>query len=206
VTTLTPRAQATRARLLDAVFREIARLGYDGATVDSIAERAGVSKGAFYGHFPSKDAAFEVVVREQCEVRRQQLREACEAELEQGRSAMQVGFAAGFSTALDDPDWPKFFIEHARFAERDAEAAATHAAEYAAWADLIAELLDRSREMGLLVFDGEARAVARVCMAVVDGFSLQAIIDPESVHKDEVAPMVAHLFSRALGGEAASAG
>jgi AcrR family transcriptional regulator len=200
VTTLTPRALATRAKLLDAAFREIARHGYEGATVDSIAERAGVSKGAFYGHFPSKDAAFEDVVREQCEARRRQLREACEAELDQGRSAMAVGFAAGFATALEDPDWPKFFLEHARFAERDAGAAAVHAAEYAAWADLIAELLDRSRGLGLLDFEGEARAVARVLMAVVDGFSIQAIIDPESVRQEEVAPMVAHLFSRALGG------
>ena len=73
-------------------------------------------------------------------------------------------------------------------------------AEYAAWADLIADLLDRSRELGLLDFEGEARAVARVLMAVVDGFSIQAIIDPESVRQEEVAPMVAHLFSRALGG------
>lgn len=200
MTTLTPRAQATRAKLLDAAFREIARQGYEGATVDSIAERAGVSKGAFYGHFPSKDAAFEAVVREQCAARRQRLREVCEAELEQGRSAMAAGFAAGFANALEDTDWPKFFLEHARFAERDPGAAAVHAAEYAEWADVIGDLLDRSRELGLLDFEGEARAVARVLMAVVDGFSIQAIIDPESVRRQEIAPMVAHLFSRALGG------
>lgn len=200
MTTLTPRAQATRAKLLDAAYREIARQGYEGATVDSIAERAGVSKGAFYGHFPSKEAAFAEAIREQSGARREQLRAACEAELEQGRSAMAVGFATGFASALEDTDWPKLFLEHARFAERDADAAALHAAEYAAWADLIAGLLDRSRGMGLLAFDGEARAVARVLIAVVDGFSLQAIIDPESVHQEEVAPMVARLFSTALGG------
>ena len=200
MTTLTPRAQATRAKLLDAAFREIARQGYEGATVDSIAERAGVSKGAFYGHFPSKEAAFAAVMRDQSRTRREALRESCESELAQGRSAMAVGFAAGFASALEDSDWPKFFLEHARFAERDADAAAVHGAEYAAWADLIADLLERSCELGLLAYEGDSRAVARVLIAVVDGFSLQAIIDPESVRQDEVAPMVAHLFARALGG------
>ena len=78
-----------------------------------------------------------------------------------------------------------------------------HAAEYAAFADLIAELLERSVELGHLSFEGDPLAVARVLMAVVDGFSMQALVDPDSVRREEVAPMVARLFSRALGDAAA---
>jgi AcrR family transcriptional regulator len=199
VRALSARAQATRERLLEAAFRVIARQGYEGATVDAIAERAGVSKGAFYGHFPSKEFIFATVLRERCAEKRAAIREACEAEIDQGRSAMAAGFAQGFAGALEDPDWTRLFFEHARLAARDPAAAEVHGAEYAAFADLIAELLERSVEMGHLSFEGDPRAVARVLMAVVDGFSMQALVDPDSVRREEVAPMVARLFSRALG-------
>ena len=45
----------TRARLLQAAGDVVARDGYDGASVDRIAEAAGYSKGAFYSNFASKE-------------------------------------------------------------------------------------------------------------------------------------------------------
>jgi AcrR family transcriptional regulator len=198
---LTARAEATRARLLDAAQGVIAREGYEGATIDAIAEAAGVSKGAFYGHFPSKEAAFAAVLRERCAAKRAQLRAVCEAELDRGRSAMVAGFTQGFANVLEDREWIRLFIEHARFAEMNAEAREVHAAEYRAFAELIAELLERSRALGLLDFEGSAAPMARVMMAVVDGFALQFLVDPDAVVREEVAPMVAHVFGRALGGQ-----
>lgn len=44
--------------------REFARHGYDGASVERIAEQAGLTKGAVYYHFGSKEGLFEVVLRE----------------------------------------------------------------------------------------------------------------------------------------------
>ena len=53
------------ARLLDAATRLFARFGFDKTSVDDIAREAGVSKGAVYLHWPSKDALFEAtLVRE----------------------------------------------------------------------------------------------------------------------------------------------
>jgi AcrR family transcriptional regulator len=46
-----------RARIVDAAVREIAEHGYGQVTVASIAERAGVSRRAFYTTFPSKQDA-----------------------------------------------------------------------------------------------------------------------------------------------------
>ncbi|MGO1315737.1 MAG: TetR family transcriptional regulator, partial [Cellulomonadaceae bacterium] len=45
------RADQTRADLLAAAARDIAALGYEGATVDDIATEAGYTKGAVYAHF-----------------------------------------------------------------------------------------------------------------------------------------------------------
>jgi len=53
------------ARLLDAAARLFARFGFDKTSIDEIAREAGVSKGAVYLHWPSKDALFEAtLVRE----------------------------------------------------------------------------------------------------------------------------------------------
>src|SRR6201986_3897308 len=48
----------TRTRLLDSAAQLFARGGYEGASVDLIAENAGYSKGAFYSNFESKEAIF----------------------------------------------------------------------------------------------------------------------------------------------------
>lgn len=48
----------TRAKLLEAAPRVVAREGYEGASIDKIAEAAGFSKGAFYSNFSSKEEFF----------------------------------------------------------------------------------------------------------------------------------------------------
>ncbi|BAM91540.1 TetR family transcriptional regulator [Bradyrhizobium oligotrophicum S58] len=50
--------QEAKAKLLEAAGRGFRRLGYGGIGVDGLAKEAGVTSGAFYGHFKSKDAAF----------------------------------------------------------------------------------------------------------------------------------------------------
>ncbi|WP_374628274.1 TetR/AcrR family transcriptional regulator [Pannonibacter indicus] len=56
--------EEARARLLDAAGRGFRRQGYGGIGVDGLAKEAGVTSGAFYGHFKSKDAAFEAAALE----------------------------------------------------------------------------------------------------------------------------------------------
>lgn len=48
----------TKARLLESAREVVARVGYENASIDLIAENAGYSKGAFYSNFDSKEAVF----------------------------------------------------------------------------------------------------------------------------------------------------
>ena len=52
------RAQETRQKVLGAAAACFSRIGYDAASVSTICTEAGVTKGAFYYHFPSKQALF----------------------------------------------------------------------------------------------------------------------------------------------------
>jgi TetR/AcrR family transcriptional repressor of nem operon len=51
--------EAARSKILSAAGRGFRRLGYGGIGVDGLANEAGVTSGAFYGHFPSKADAFK---------------------------------------------------------------------------------------------------------------------------------------------------
>jgi TetR/AcrR family transcriptional regulator, transcriptional repressor for nem operon len=60
--TRTRAPEATRERLVAAAFEQIHRHGYQGAGLDTILEKAGVTKGALYHHFADKaDLAHAVI-------------------------------------------------------------------------------------------------------------------------------------------------
>jgi len=50
--------ESTRAKILSAAGRGFRRRGFGGVGVDELAKEAGVTSGAFYGHFGSKGEAF----------------------------------------------------------------------------------------------------------------------------------------------------
>lgn len=56
------RRAACRGAILSAARQIFSAEGYDGASMDRIAEAAGVTKRTVYGHFPSKDALFARVI------------------------------------------------------------------------------------------------------------------------------------------------
>src|SRR6476646_7867356 len=51
-----------KARILDAAQRVFLKRGYQGASLDEIAQTAPASKPTIYAHFPGKEALFEAVV------------------------------------------------------------------------------------------------------------------------------------------------
>ncbi|MDE2156769.1 MAG: TetR/AcrR family transcriptional regulator [Xanthomonadaceae bacterium] len=56
------RKEESRARILASAGRGFRKQGYGGLGIDALAKEAGVTSGAFYGHFKSKSAAFRDAV------------------------------------------------------------------------------------------------------------------------------------------------
>ncbi|CCE01238.1 TetR/AcrR family transcriptional regulator [Bradyrhizobium sp. STM 3809] len=54
--------EEARGRMIAAAGRGFRRKGFGGIGVDGLAKEAEVTSGAFYGHFASKEAAFEAAV------------------------------------------------------------------------------------------------------------------------------------------------
>src|SRR5439155_26468515 len=57
------RAQ-TRADLLDAAGRVFVERGFEGASIEAIAEEAGYTRGAFYSNFQSKEQLFAELLQQ----------------------------------------------------------------------------------------------------------------------------------------------
>jgi len=58
------KSESARARLLNAAHGIVRRKGYAATSVDDLCRAAGVTKGAFFHHFPSKDAFAVASARE----------------------------------------------------------------------------------------------------------------------------------------------
>ncbi|WP_123664275.1 TetR/AcrR family transcriptional regulator [Actinocorallia herbida] len=99
----------TRRRVLAAARAEFLALGFRGATVDGIAERAGSTRGAVYSGFPGKRALYFEVLAGDAEAAG--LREPVEEEIGPGAATDPVGALTEFARAwvgrqplaMDDP-------------------------------------------------------------------------------------------------------
>src|SRR3954468_23265087 len=63
--------QATRERILDAAGRRFKKDGIDGAGIATVMSDAGLTNGAFYGHFESKEDLVANVLADQLRAQRE---------------------------------------------------------------------------------------------------------------------------------------
>ena len=93
--------ERTRERLLQAAFREIYRSGFQSASLDTILAAAGVTKGALYYHFDSKEALGYAVVEE---VIAPDVRETWLCPLQRGKEPVDalIGIVQGISVRPED--------------------------------------------------------------------------------------------------------
>ena len=82
------RKEQTRTALIDAALQVFIARGFQGASIDQIAEQAGYTKGAVYAHFKNKDDLFISVFRARAAVQMNILQE-------------QAGGTDGVRQALD---------------------------------------------------------------------------------------------------------
>src|SRR3954447_1282763 len=94
------RGQATRAEVLSVAERLFTELGYEATSISTVLSETGVSRGAFYHHFPSKEALFETVL-ESVETRVEETLRAAAAKEKDPVAAIRAGCRAWLSLAGD---------------------------------------------------------------------------------------------------------
>lgn len=111
------RRTRTRASVLDAAAEVFALRGFHAASVEEIAEAAGVSKGAVYYSFPSKDALFIALMEQRVQAWVTTMNGAPEDLPLQGQAAHA---ASGYLANLDaDRWWTPLLLEFLAYSARD---------------------------------------------------------------------------------------
>lgn len=193
---------------MDAAADLFARHGFDKTTVAEIAQAAGISKGAIYLHFPSKEALFEAVVAREMAVHTRAWLEHMEADPEGGtlggiyRNTLRVLHASRLMMAIMRQD-QQIIGSYSRKPGSLFETAYAKASRV--------DLVERLQEAGVVRRDVDPKVASHV-MDVL-GYGLVRIGDVRSPGEfppiDEVLALVGKILDRALspeGGADAEAG
>jgi TetR/AcrR family transcriptional repressor of nem operon len=97
-------ATTTRTAILDAAEQLVMSHGFGGTSVDSILERTGLTKGAFFHHFPSKGELAHALVERYAQLSQQHLEEKMARAERLSRDPLQqvLIFIALFEEEMDE--------------------------------------------------------------------------------------------------------
>jgi AcrR family transcriptional regulator len=173
------RRQRTRSRLIETARAAFGRHGFNGASLDHIAEAAGYSKGAVYSNFASKADLFLAVLDAHFQAR---AREYADVVLD-GRSAEQSYRAVArfrLEAAERDPEWEPLLLEFWTYAARrpDLREALTERRER--FLGLIAGLIEELAASHGIAYSIPAIEVARGSAALLRGLMIEAMLDPSA--------------------------
>jgi AcrR family transcriptional regulator len=170
-----------RAALIDAAAAVFSRRGFREASVDEVAQEAGLSKGAVYWHFEGKDELFLALHEERVERRQREMIELLESappdqdvSPEMSRRFLELLQREGETLVLDQEFWS--------LALRDPKLRKRYARRQAQLRSALAKALEaRSEHLGDPEFGTPAEEVATAFIALGDGLALAKLIDPDAV-------------------------
>nr|WSZ99889.1 TetR family transcriptional regulator [Streptomyces sp. NBC_00857] len=188
----TPRAD-TRAALLTAAVHTFGEHGFAQSSLEQVAAAAGLSRGAIYSNFASKDDLFLALLRETVNERLRQLRDAVRPALSAREQA--VGASRSMTQALRQrPDLHLLMMEFWLRAARDPavrEHFMTHRQEIRG---TVVELLEEHQESEKAELPMPAGQLATGIIALFNGFGLEHLVDPESASPELFGRLLATLL------------
>jgi AcrR family transcriptional regulator len=185
--------QLTRGKVLQAAEGVFARRGYHEASLREIASKAGVSKGALYYNFASKEDLFLALLEVRMEERLGEIRIAFEDAEEELEGA--AGAAAAYLDNLArNREWITLFFEFVAYAARGGEFGDRFAERFGEFWTALGEIVEqRSRERGLeLPLPARELAIALDLLGI--GFMLPPIVDPDAVSDDLLGKAIGYLL------------
>lgn len=197
----------TRAELLATAAGVFARRGYNGASVEEIAEEAGYSHGAVYSNFDGKADLFLAVFEEYMAERARELA-ATQIDIPEGES-LEIR-----ARALADQWMERFgrdresFVLHMEFiahAGRDPELAGRFGARSSALREAVSRYIAHYQDEAGVDLPLPPDDLALVLRALGIGLAVEALVDPGAVRKDLYGDFVELLVTLLKGNAAGRA-
>lgn len=171
----------TRERLLDAAADVFKRLGYNGASLEAVAEAAGYTKGAVYSNFDTKADLFMALLDRYVEAE-----VAAQVEQFSGKTLDQVIDELDViieRQITGDPLWAVLRMEFWLVASRDPEVRRRLVAKAEPYRQLAGEMIDDmlAREGRTAPFTG--RELGILLNALATGLAIQTQHEPDAVDR-----------------------
>ncbi len=171
------RSEETRMKIFASALVVFGRVGYDAAGVAEICAAAGVSKGAFYYHFPSKQALFMALLDDWL------------AGLDQQLNAMRSQQGSAGQTLLHLPElipqvvasasgYLPMFLEFWVQASRDPQIWQHTVEPYQRYRNFLTDLVRQAIEEGSINSGVDANAAGFTLVSLAVGILLQTLVGP----------------------------
>jgi TetR/AcrR family transcriptional repressor of uid operon len=167
-----PDADATRARLVEAAAAVFSERGYDGAGVQEIARRAGLTTGAIYGRFTGKAELLLEAITSRGD---DELDELFNQHRFEGHVSDVIKVAGAHLVERPDPDartGNALLLEAFVAARRDPEIAVVVKGILEERAARLGEIIEAAKQDGSIDAHVDTDAAVRFCHAVGLGFLL----------------------------------
>lgn len=184
-------ASARREQLLDVALEVFARAGYHGASMNDVAEAAGVTKPVLYQHFESKRELYQALLDE-VGARLLHAINSATAGTTDGRQQTERGFQAYFRWVAADHD--AFRLLYGGGSRRDEEFNNAVRRVTAAASQSIAPLI------AVDIGDEHRLTVAHAIVGMAEGASRRLVERNESFDPDVIAQQLAELLWAGLRG------
>jgi AcrR family transcriptional regulator len=178
---LTPerRRQLTRDALVEAAAEVFARRGFEGASLDEIAETAGFTRGAIYKHFDGKEDLFFAVNEHVNEVDLAGFAELLDENDPMGSETI-AAVAKRWRDAHERSGIYTLFLEFNLYALRNPQVRERVMAHRRATSRMIAEFIRERSDAAGIELQIPPEDLARIFLITSDGFTEAALLDPET--------------------------
>ena len=193
------RSGETRSRILQGALSRFTGRGYDATSVSDICTTAVVSKGAFYHHFPSKQAVFVALLEQWLEELDATVRDAGRNEETAAARLRSLAGLVGHVSELGTGRIP-MFLEFWRQAAKDPEIWHLTVEPYRRFRSAFSRLIsDGIAEGSMRPVDPDTAALVIVSMGI--GLVLQGAIDPDSARPAEAGEQAIGMLLQGLAPE-----
>ena len=178
------RSEETRAHILAAALSLFSKDGYDATGVAQICAAAGVSKGAFYHHFPSKHDVFMALLHVWLEALDKQFQATLEGSKDVPTGLLNMA-AKAQGVFQDAKGQLPMFLEFWTQAARNPQVWQTTIEPYHHYQAMFAGIIRQGIAEGSFV-EHDADASSRVVLAMALGMILQSMLDRDGVQWEQV--------------------
>jgi AcrR family transcriptional regulator len=171
------RSVKTRNKIILAARELFARTGYESASVDDICREAGISKGAFYHHFPSKQSVFMELLNEWLAGIEQGLELLRNSQTDAGEGLVRMADILPEILESAEGRLP-IFLEFWGYAVRDPKLWKAAVAPYRRYREYFQKILADMQPDSADAREKETAGLAVMSLAI--GLVIQGILDPKA--------------------------